>query len=75
METKRKPFGAKVVGDENVLEEKVRPKFAGEAKVIEIKMKVNQGKHSRERKTLQHISSKRPPFVELKGVKELRNSL
>jgi hypothetical protein len=42
--------------------------------VIEIKMKAKdkdkerQGK-SRERKTFQHISSKRPPFVELKGVK------
>jgi hypothetical protein len=24
---------------------------------------------NRERKTLQHISSKRPPFVELKGTK------
>jgi hypothetical protein len=56
------------------VEEKAKPKFAGEPRVIEIKMKAKdkdkerQGK-SRERKTFQHISSKRPPFVELKGVK------
>lgn len=30
---------------------------------------------SRERKTFQHISQKRPPFVELKGAKEFRSSL
>jgi len=36
-------------------------------------MRVKDGR-SRERKTLQHISSKRPPFVELKGIKDLRNS-
>lgn len=40
---------------------------------MKAKDKDRQGK-SRERKTFQHISSKRPPFVELKGVKELRNS-
>lgn len=37
----------------------------GEAKAIEVKIKIKDeadGKF-RERKTLQHISSKRPPFV------------
>ena len=57
---------------------KQKPSFFGEAKTIEIKMKIKdegekQGK-GKERKTLQHISSKKPPFLELKGAKEVRTS-
>ena len=77
LHTKREPLAPRSIeGEENIPDrgEKPKPKFSGEARIIEIRMLTRGGK-SRERKTLQHISSKRPPFVELKGAKENRSSL
>jgi hypothetical protein len=58
--------------------EESKPKFSGEQKLIEIKLKIKDEKEpigkNKERKTLQHMTNKRPPFVELKGMKDIRSS-
>jgi hypothetical protein len=88
LETKRRPLAPRlIINEENQQtssETKGKPRFAGEAKVIELKMKMRETEKeersrerevkSRERKTFQHISSKRPPFVELKSAKQFRSS-
>ena len=79
-ETKRRPLAIRQLnGEEKTYisnsDQKVKPKFAGEAKVLEVKMKLKERDgRSRQRKTFQNISSKRPPFVELKGAKQFRSS-
>lgn len=61
--------------------EKGKPKFSGEQRLIDVKLNLKEDKDdkewsgkNKERKTLQHMTSKRPPFVELRGVKDSRNS-
>lgn len=73
LDIKRQPLASKLNEHNISKQQKGKPKFTGEAKIIEIKMVTKKGR-SRQRKTLQHISSKRPPFVQFKGAKQSRSS-